>query len=226
MVTRKLWILIGLVALFSACAASGAPQSTSPAQGGTMPIIEQTAIVPRGMIEPLEQAVQDLTARLEITADQVELISLTTQEMAISDLGCPSVTKSGTAEPGGLVLGKEIVLRTGGKSYTYHVFRMRVALCEGTLPKTGTASPALPDASEVALETAMDDLATRLQVTKDAIQITSVETRMWSDASLGCPQPGMMYAQVITPGFLIQLTADGKDYTYHASLNSAVLCEK
>ena len=106
MVARNLWICIGLVALLSACAAGGASQSTLPAQGGTMPIVERTAIVPRKMIEPLEQAVKDLTTRLEITADEVELISLTTQEMPVSDLGCPSsVPVKGTAEPGGLVLG-------------------------------------------------------------------------------------------------------------------------
>ena len=25
----------------------------------------------------------------------------------------------------------------------------------------------------------------------------------WSDASLGCPQPDMGYAQVVTPGYLV-----------------------
>jgi hypothetical protein len=94
------------------------------------------------------------------------------------------------------------------------------------LPDAQSGTPALPDASEDALDSALTDLAARLKVGKDAIQITSVEKRMWSDSSLGCPQPGMMYSQVITPGFLIKLTAGGKVYTYHSSLLSAVLCEK
>jgi len=84
----------------------------------------------------------------------------------------------------------------------------------------------LPDGSEDAIAAALDDLTGRLAVDKGAVEIVAVEKRMWSDTSLGCPQPGMMYAQVITPGFLIQLKACGKAYTYHASLNRAVLCEK
>jgi hypothetical protein len=177
------------------------------------------------MIEPLEHAVKDLTTRIDVSADEVELISITTEEMPIGDLGCPTAEKTGTAEPGGIVLGKEITLKARGKTYVYRVYRLRVVLCEGTLPARGT-SPALPDASEVALEAALSDLSARLGVREDAIRVTSVEKRMWSDTSLGCPQPGVMYAQVITPGFLIHLNAEGKEYAYHTSLTQAVLCDK
>ena len=49
----------------------------------------------------------------------------------------------------------------------------------------------------------------------------------WSDASLGRPQPGMMYAQVITPGYLVVLEADGQQYTYHTdTARFAVLREE
>lgn len=192
-----------------------------------MPIVERTPILPGRMTQPLEQAVEDLTARLEITADDVELISITTEEMPVSDLGCPSSgAKPGTAQPDGIVLGKEVTLKAGGKTYVYRVYRLRVVLCEGTLPTTGAGTPTLPEASEVALEAAMDDLTARLQVAKNSVQIVSVEKRMWSDSSLGCPQPGLVYSQVITPGFLIRLGVGGKEYAYHTSLLNAVLCEK
>lgn len=228
MVARKLWILIVLVALFSACAAGGVSQSTAPAGEETeMPIPQRTGILPSKMTQPLELAMTDLTTRLGVGANDVELISLTTQEMPVGDLGCPSAAPAkGTAQPDGIVLGKEIILKTGGQTYVYHVYRLRVALCEGTLPDAQSGTPALPDASEEAIDSALTDLAARLKVGKDAIQITSVEKRMWGDTSLGCPQPGVMYAQVVTPGFLIQLTAGGKAYAYHASLLNAVLCEK
>jgi hypothetical protein len=37
----------------------------------------------------------------------------------------------------------------------------------------------------------------------------------WRDGSLGCAQAGMMYPQVITPGYRIVLSADGVKYEYH-----------
>jgi hypothetical protein len=49
----------------------------------------------------------------------------------------------------------------------------------------------------------------------------------WSDASLGCPQEGMMYAQVITPGYLIVLEAQGQTFEYHTDQGTnVVLCQK
>ena len=57
------------------------------------------------------------------------------------------------------------------------------------------------------------------------IRLASVDAVEWSDASLGCPQPGMMYAQVITPGYRVVLEAEGQQYTYHTDTGQyAVLC--
>jgi hypothetical protein len=49
---------------------------------------------------------------------------------------------------------------------------------------------------------------------------------IWPNSALGCPQSGMMYAEVLTPGYLILLHAEGQDYEYHAGKNSdPFLCE-
>src|SRR4029453_5516856 len=61
------------------------------------------------------------------------------------------------------------------------------------------------------------DLAQSANVAVNDIKVKSAEPVEWSDSSLGCPQPGMMYAQVITPGYLIVLDANGNEYEYHAS---------
>jgi predicted small lipoprotein YifL len=39
----------------------------------------------------------------------------------------------------------------------------------------------------------------------------------WSDGSLGCPQPGQMYPQVITPGYHVVLRVDDVEYDYRAT---------
>ncbi len=83
-----------------------------------------------------------------------------------------------------------------------------------------------PEAQEV-VRLAKEDLAQRLSVAVDQIQLVSVEAVDWSDTSLGCPQPGMMYAQVITPGFRVILEAGGQRYEYHTDTGRfVVLCEK
>mgnify|MGYP005841997265 CR=1 FL=1 len=42
-----------------------------------------------------------------------------------------------------------------------------------------------------------------------ALRIIAVEAVNWPDAALGCPQPDMIYAAVITPGYRVVLaTAD------------------
>ena len=55
-----------------------------------------------------------------------------------------------------------------------------------------------------------------------SVKILDVEKVDWGDASLGNPEPGMMYAQVITPGFKMSLTADGGTYIFHTSMDRVV----
>ncbi len=82
-----------------------------------------------------------------------------------------------------------------------------------------------PAKAERVVQLARQDLAQKLGLEGEAIRLVSVEAVEWSDTSLGCPQPGMMYAQVITPGFRVVLAAQGQTYEYHTDLErSVVLC--
>ncbi len=104
-------------------------------------------------------------------------------------------------------------------------------------PATSTPIPADTDSMEdtdmsifrnqpkVAM--ALEDLSTRLGVAADAIQIVAVEAKTWPDSSMGCPQEGMMYMQVLVEdGMLIQLEMDGKIYNYHSGpTREPFLCE-
>jgi len=64
---------------------------------------------------------------------------------------------------------------------------------------------------------ATEELAQELGVSPDEIAVVAVEAVEWRDASLGCPQPDTMYAQVITPGYRIVLQAGDETYEVHAS---------
>jgi hypothetical protein len=72
---------------------------------------------------------------------------------------------------------------------------------------------------------ARTDLAKRLGIEEGRVKRVSVEPRTWPDASLGCPKPDTMYAQVETPGYLIDLEAAGKKYAYHSDHKRVVHCE-
>lgn len=85
--------------------------------------------------------------------------------------------------------------------------------------------PATPNLQSL-IEKAKDDLAQRLSISITQINIMDAKEVTWSNSSLGCPQPGMLYADVLTPGYLILLSANGQDYEYHAGKSSAIFyCE-
>ncbi len=94
---------------------------------------------------------------------------------------------------------------------------------------TSTVKKILPPDAEslprqIYLDMAIADLVNKLQINKQVIKTIQVEARSFNDTSLGCPEKGKMYPQVITPGFVITLSAMGKTYTYHAGLDRVVNC--
>ena len=85
-------------------------------------------------------------------------------------------------------------------------------------------APMEPAARKV-VELAREDLAARLKVSDQAIETSLVQSTNWPDSSLGCPKPGLSYAQMITPGYLIELRADGKTWSYHSDLRRVIACD-
>ncbi len=82
--------------------------------------------------------------------------------------------------------------------------------------------------SELPVNAAIADLSEKTGTPEDQISIVSIEAKDWPDSSLGCPEEGFMYAQVITPGYLVVLEADGQQYNYHTDEigKNVVLCEQ
>ncbi|MEN6403398.1 MAG: hypothetical protein ABFD94_15770 [Armatimonadia bacterium] len=74
---------------------------------------------------------------------------------------------------------------------------------------------------------AIKDLAGRLGVPAEQIQVGSLQETTWPDTSLGCAQPGMMYAQVLVPGYRILLRVGGQEFEYHSDRKGrAVYCSR
>ena len=69
---------------------------------------------------------------------------------------------------------------------------------------------------------AVADLAARLSVSLDAIVVLSAAPVEWHDTGLGLPQPGYVYAHVLTPGYRIDLQAGATRYRYHSDMRRVV----
>ncbi|HOR00427.1 MAG TPA: hypothetical protein PLJ35_16570 [Anaerolineae bacterium] len=89
-----------------------------------------------------------------------------------------------------------------------------IFLAQLAAPSSAQGNPAEAQYPEH-VERALADLAQRLHVAAGEITVSSAEPQTWNDASLGLPEPGMMYAQVITEGHVVTLSHAGQTYVYH-----------
>lgn len=100
---------------------------------------------------------------------------------------------------------------------------------EGPSAKTVTAEGGVrqlaPDDESVAA-LAVETLAAELDVPMDAITVDTVRAVEWNDASIGCPQPGRAYADVITPGHKVTLRVDGNLHFVHEANGRAIVCKR
>jgi hypothetical protein len=92
-------------------------------------------------------------------------------------------------------------------------------------PSTQPPTPGPSTPAQGPVEQAKSDLTGRLGISASQVTVVSSQQVTWRDASLGCPQPGMQYAQVLTNGSRIVLEAGGKRYEYHSGVHGTpVLC--
>lgn len=228
MALRTTLIVFSLAALaLAGCSAAATAQpsiSPLPAQSPLRPAAKgATPMPPSPSASALlaSQARHDLADRLAMPLDQVTVVSITATEMPIGSLGCG---ETGSVTQPGIIIGQEIILSAGGRDYTYRTDGQQIKPCTpADFP--GGRGPAGADRQR-AQAMAVRDLAGRANVAATAVKVIRVEEVEWPDASLGCPQPGMMYAQVITPGYRLELEAAGKRYTYHASDERVILCTR
>ena len=78
---------------------------------------------------------------------------------------------------------------------------------------------------EATVDAALADAAKRTGLKRTDLKVLSAEAVTWSDGSLGCPQPGMMYTQALVSGFRVRIRAAGKELDYHAGrMGLPMLC--
>jgi hypothetical protein len=157
---------------------------------------------------------------LNTAVDQITVVGVTESEQLMQAAGCQPIDAQASIPS--IVMGQDITLSARGKTFVYRAQGGRVMLCEGSASASGW-----PPEADAAVRAAVNDLASKRKVAAQAVQIVSVEAVDWSDTSLGCPQPGMFYAQIIVRGFQIMLSTDGQPAEYHADVRGRVVtCSK
>ena len=76
-------------------------------------------------------------------------------------------------------------------------------------------APAAGGPPQATLAAMRSDAALRAGVPAQDLQLESAQAVTWRDASLGCPHPGMSYAQVLVPGWRVRFVAAQKRLDYH-----------
>ena len=228
-----------VVLVVSACVAPDEPDVTSPLSSpltggkqaapttGSDVSRERAEATPVGRDE--EQAAasarEALAEQLSVAAEGIELVSIERVEFGDTSLGCP---QPGMMYAQVVVPGYKVLLERDGKTYDVRVGGDRAMVCEKTarekLSSDDEDADQLPRGQAQAAETAKKALTEEIKVSEDLIEVVSVESVDFPDSSLGCPQPGMAYLQVITPGYKVILKADGKTFDYRVSGPQALLC--
>ncbi len=72
---------------------------------------------------------------------------------------------------------------------------------------------------------AISTVAAQTGLAPDQLNIISSEAVNFSDASLGCPQPGMAYPQVITPGYRVLVEGGGQNFDVRVSGRRGRICD-
>lgn len=77
------------------------------------------------------------------------------------------------------------------------------------------------------LQAAVADAAPRAGVDPGAVTVVSAEPVTFPNGGLGCPEPGMMYTDVLTPGYRVVVEAGGRQYDYRAGAKGGAVrwCE-
>jgi hypothetical protein len=208
------------------------PSETQPPEATQPPVTEPPSepaatptipVGPRDSIAGTLAARADLAGKLHISESQISVRKIEAVDWRDSSLGCP---KSGQGYLQVITPGFRIFLEAQGQTYEYHTDRSgHIAECgEGQSPAP-TEDASVSDENPM-VELAIAYLAKRLDISSDQIKLVSAEAVTWTDACMGIHRSGVACADVMTPGYLILLSAQNSTYEYHTDQSSRVaLCE-
>lgn len=203
-------VLIGLSLILAACSANAGAQPPE-ATLAKPPVLATPTMAPAPDTEvPTDQksaqaaAVANLAKGLGIAGSQVAVVSA---EPVVWPNGCMGVQRLGVMCTMNQVPGYRIILSANSLQYEVH-----------TNQDGSVVAPEEPVRAPFSAEkVAIHQLASNLGIPDSAVKLANVTLVEWPDSCLGVAQQGVMCAQVVTPGYLFELEAGGRQYDYHTN---------
>lgn len=165
-------------------------------------------------------AIETLAADLGVSEDRIAIDSIRAIDWRDSSIGCP---QPGEAYLQVITPGHRISLRVDGQLHFVHEANGRAFVCRLT-KAVGGVTPQRELVFGPQLLEARTDLAARLNVPEAEIRLVSAQSKVWEDASMGCPEPGRHYEPQEVRGYILRLRHHSREFTYHTDLDRTIPC--
>ena len=197
---------------------SATPTATVPptltATSEATPLATEVASLPEALLQLLrEDLVQALIINPIDTPDSIEVVGV--EEVLSPDECLPGLPPPADCPPANLTPGYRVTLRRldFGVEFIYYTDGKERFAGPWGLPLP-SPTPVSPDAlPPPLLELLREDLAKRLGVTPDNIELALVEEAVWG-ACLGLPAPEQCLPG-LTLGYRVTLSIAGQEHRYH-----------
>jgi len=206
---RVLFILMILMVAVTACAPTAATEGPSNVeeQPTATPAPTPTHI-PVDLTPAQRAALTTLSEKLNLPVDEIKLVAT---EAVTWPNGCLGIVRMGVLCTQAEVPGFKIVLEANGQNYEVHTNQ------DGSVALLAEGAQASGDVEQQVIE----QLAANLGLQESDISVVSSEEAEFGDGCLGVAMEGVMCAQVVTPGHIIVLEANGIQYEYHTNADGS-----
>ena len=224
-----------LLALLAACNVPAAEEGARPGLSDDSAL----SLLPPGVTE---EVVEDALRRLPEDLSDIDIAAVEVILFEDTSLGCP---EPGVEYNSADIEGFEIVVETSAGHLVYKVNDVgEFILCvadssevviemmsgsdnsphpssDGTVTAISPESD-LPDSLAAAIR---EDAATVAGVDPSSVTLGETTNELFNDGSLGCPKKGYSYIQVLTPGWIVMVSAGPMNLEYHAAASGYfVIC--
>jgi hypothetical protein len=208
---RLLFALAILIMVVTACAPEVAATEEAPSITEEPTSVDEQPTrthIPVDLTPAQRAAINALMEQLNLTADKIKLVS--TEAVTWPD-GCLGIVRMGVMCTQAEVPGFKIILEAEGQKYEFHANQ------DGSVIMLAEGAQESADVEQVVIK----QLAANLDLQESDISVVSSTTIEFNDACMGVAMEGIMCAQIVTPGHIIVLEANGVQYEYHTSADGS-----